>query len=91
MKVASALISDEQHQGVLVDDGHVEDVYEFRYLGSMSSAKCQDTEAARSTINISSFAVSCLRPCVWLRCEISLSTKGMAYEAVACLILLEGS
>ncbi len=75
-KVLSALIPGEQRQAVLLDGEPLEDVYKFKYLGSMFVANGQGTEEVRNRINLARSAFSRLQSCLWSRREISLCTKG---------------
>ncbi len=80
-KVMAALIPGEQRQAVLLEGETLEDVDEFKYLGSMFVANGQGTEEIRSRINLARSALSRLQSCLWSRCEMSLRTKGRVYHA----------
>ncbi len=84
----SALIPGERRQAVPLDGEPLEDVDNFKYFGSMFVANGLGTEEVKGRIDLARCAFSRLQSCLWSRREISLSTKGMVYQAVVRLILL---
>ncbi len=84
----SALIPGEQRQATILGGEPLQNVDEFKYLGSMFIANSQGTEEIRSRFKLARSTFSRLQPCLWLRNEISLRTKGRAYQVVERLILL---
>ncbi len=77
-------------QTVLLVGEPLEDVENFKYLGSMFVANGQGTEEIRSRINLARSAFFRLQFCLRSRREISLRTKGRVYQAVVRSILLYG-
>ncbi len=68
----------------------MDDVDEFKYLGSMFVGNRQGTNEIRSRINLACSAFSRLPSCLWSRREIPLLTKDKIYQAVVRSILLYG-
>ncbi len=64
----------------MLDGEPLEDMDEFKYLGSMCVANGQRNEEISSTINLARYTFSRVHFCVWSRREISLSTKGRVYQ-----------
>ncbi len=60
----------------------MENVKKFKYLGSIFVANSQGTKEIRCRINLARFAFSRLQSCLRLRREISMRTKGKAYQVV---------
>ncbi len=89
-KVMSALIPGEQRQAVLPNGEPLEDVENFKYLGSMFVANGQGAGEIRSRITLASSAFPRLQSYLWSRREISLRTKSRVYQAVVRSILLHG-
>ncbi len=86
----SSRITGEQLQAVLLDVEPLEDVDEFKYLGSMCVANGQGTEEIKSRINLARSTFFRLHSCLWSRHEISLHTKGRVHQVAVRSILLYG-
>ncbi len=70
--VLPALIPGEQRQSVLLDGEPLEDVDNFKHLGSMFVANGHGTEEIRSRIYLACSAFSRLQSFLWPRREISV-------------------
>ncbi len=86
----SALIPGEQRQAVLLDGETLEDVDEFKYLGSMFVANGQGTEEIKGGTNFARFTFFHLQSCLKSRRELWLCTRRRVYEAVVSSILFYG-
>ncbi len=89
-KVMPTLIPGEQRQAVLLDSEPLEDIDEFKYLGSMFVVRGQGTKEIRSRVNLARSASSRLQSCLWSMPEISLRTKGRVYQTTVRSILFYG-
>ncbi|XP_065565739.1 uncharacterized protein LOC136030599 [Artemia franciscana] len=68
----------------------IEDVQNFKYLGSLINPKGEALNKIQSRISAAWAAFIQLRKCLWLRNEISLQTKLWIYNALVLSVLLYG-
>ena len=84
-------ISPEDHRPLVVGGEIVENVHDFRYLGSIIHTGGRTAVDTRSRIASASRAFGALRRSVFDDGDLSLATKRMVYDACVASLLLYGA
>ncbi len=84
----SAPIPDEQRQAILLEGEPLEEVDEFKEIGSMFSTNGKVIEEVKSRVNLARSVFSSLPSCLWWRRKIPVNSKSRVYQAVVRSILL---
>ena len=90
-KIMDSHPTPDAQRPITLDGIPLEEVDNFKYLGSSFLATGQGYAEISCRINQARAAFARLQPCLWARREVSITTKARVFQAVVRSILLYGS